>query len=58
MDSLLWGIWNGLTMWPVFIAHVFGFWEGFPVFNAARDGNWYVLGFLLGIAILHGGSRS
>jgi len=45
---LLWGLWNGLTAWIVLIVHVFGGWEQFPFYNAARSGNWYDLGFLLG----------
>jgi hypothetical protein len=46
--DLLWGFWNGLTAWIVFIVHVFGGWEQFPFYNAARSGNWYDFGFLLG----------
>jgi zinc transporter ZupT len=41
-------MWNGLTAWFVFLAHVIGAWDGFPVYNAARGGNWYDFGFLLG----------
>jgi hypothetical protein len=47
-QDLLWGAWNGMTGWFVLIAHVFGAWEQFPFFNAARDGNWYHFGFLIG----------
>lgn len=47
-QDLLWGAWNGITAWVVFIAHVFGAWERFPVYDVARAGNWYDLGFLLG----------
>jgi hypothetical protein len=46
--DLLWGFWNGLTAWIVFVVHVFGGWEQFPFYNAARGGNWYDFGFLLG----------
>lgn len=46
--DLLWGFWNGLTAWIVLIAHVFGAWEGQPFYDAARQGNWYDVGFLLG----------
>jgi hypothetical protein len=46
--DLLWGIWNGLTAWIVLIVHVFGGWEQFPFYNAARSRNWYDFGFLLG----------
>ena len=44
----LWGVWNGLTGWIVLIAHVFGAWHGYPVFDVARGGNWYDFGFLVG----------
>lgn len=47
-QHLLWGFWNGLTAWIVLIAHVFGGWERFPLYNLARSGNWYDFGFLLG----------
>jgi hypothetical protein len=47
-QDLLWGIWNGLTAWIVFLVHVFGGWRGFPFYNVARSGNWYDFGFLLG----------
>jgi hypothetical protein len=47
-QDLLWGLWNGLTAWPVLIAHVFGAWHEYPFFNTARSGNWYDFGFLLG----------
>src|SRR5215211_263814 len=46
--DLLWGFWNGLTAWIVLIVHVFGGWEDFPFYNAAKSGNWYDFGFLLG----------
>jgi hypothetical protein len=46
--DLPWGFWNGLTAWIVLIAHVFGGWSEFPVFDVARSGNWYELGFLIG----------
>jgi hypothetical protein len=46
--DLLWGFWNGLTAWIVLLVHVFGGWEQFPFYNAARSGNWYDFGFLLG----------
>jgi hypothetical protein len=47
-QDLLWGVWNGITAWVVLIAHVFGAWERFPVYDVERLGNWYDLGFLLG----------
>jgi hypothetical protein len=47
-QDLLWGIWNGITAWVVLIAHVFGAWDRFPVYDVERAGNWYDFGFLLG----------
>jgi len=46
--NLLWGLWNGLTAWIVFIVHLFGAWDRFSVYDSARSGNWYDFGFLLG----------
>ena len=47
-QDLLWGLWNGITGWVLLIAHVFGGWEHFPLYDAARGGNWYDFGFLVG----------
>jgi hypothetical protein len=47
-QDLLWGFWNGLTAWIILIAHVFDAWARFPVYNGARGGNWYDVGFLIG----------
>jgi hypothetical protein len=47
-QDLLLGFWNGLTAWVVLIVHVFGGWEGFPLYDFARHGNWYDFGFLVG----------
>ena len=47
-SDLPWGFWNGVTAWIVFIVHVFGAWDSHPVYNAARSGNWYDIGFLVG----------
>jgi hypothetical protein len=46
--DFLWGLWNGITAWPLLIMHVFGWLEQFPVYDVTRDGGWYQLGFLLG----------
>ena len=48
IEDILWGLWNGLTAWPLLVFHVFGIWDRFPVYNVARDGGWYQLGFLIG----------
>jgi hypothetical protein len=47
-QDVLWGFWNGLSAWVMVVAHVFGAWDRFPFYNAARSGNWYDAGFLLG----------
>ena len=44
----LWGFWNGLTAWIVLLVHVFGGWSDLPLYDAARTGNWYDAGFLVG----------
>lgn len=61
-QDLLWGIWNGWTAWIVLIVHAFGGWREYPLYNLARDGNWYAFGFLLGassplLGIFRGGRR-
>ncbi len=48
LGDLPWGFWNGLTAWVVLLVHVFGGWGEFPVFDVARNGNWYDVGFLVG----------
>lgn len=48
MEDFLWGIWNGMTAWPLLLLHLFNAWERYPVFNVARDGGWYQFGFLIG----------
>ena len=47
-QDLLWGVWNGVTGWIILIAHIFGQWHEFPVYNLTRAGNWYNAGFLAG----------
>lgn len=48
MENILWGLWNGITAWPLLIAHVFGFLTNYPVYDIARDNGWYQFGFLIG----------
>lgn len=48
MEDVLWGIWNGITAWPLLLIHVLGWWEQYPVYNLGRDGGWYQFGFLFG----------
>lgn len=47
-QDLLWGLWNGITAWVILVAHVFGAWEYYPLYDTARGGNWYDVGFLFG----------
>ncbi len=62
MEDFLWGVWNGLTAWPLLIIHIFDWWERYPVYNVGRDGGWYQFGFLLGAGSpflgMAGGNRS
>lgn len=44
----LFGFWNGLTAWLLLVVHVFGSWQDYPLYDMARNGNWYDFGFLLG----------
>lgn len=46
--DLLWGLWNGVTAWIVLVVHAFGGWEHRALYDVARAGNWYDLGFLIG----------
>jgi hypothetical protein len=57
--DLLFGFWNRITAWIVLIVHVFGGWSGFPLYDIARSGGWYDLGFLIGAGspLLGAGSR-
>jgi hypothetical protein len=47
--DLLFGFWNGITAWIVFIVHVFGGWSEFPLYDVAKSGGWYDFGFLIGV---------
>lgn len=47
-QDLFMGYWNGVTAWIVLIVHVFGGWGHFPLYDLARSGNWYDVGFLIG----------
>ena len=46
--DLVAGFWNGFTAWIVLIAHVFGAWSEFPVYDLMKSGAWYDFGFLVG----------
>ncbi len=48
LENFLWGLWNGITAWPLLLLHIFGIWEYYPVFNVLRDSWWYQFGFLIG----------
>jgi hypothetical protein len=56
--NVLWGFWNGLTAWIVLIAHAFGAWQRFPLYDSARKSNWYALGFLIGAGAWSGGNQA
>ena len=46
--DFVWGVWHGFIAWIALLAHVFSTWEGHPVYEVVRKGNWYDFGFLLG----------
>jgi hypothetical protein len=48
IENLLWGLWNGVTAWPLLVFHALDVWERYPVYNTARDTGWYQFGFLIG----------
>ncbi|HEU0164353.1 MAG TPA: hypothetical protein VFQ54_04860 [Thermomicrobiales bacterium] len=47
-QDFLWGLWNGATAWFVLIAHAFGAWDRFPLYDVTKTDNWYDFGFLIG----------
>ena len=47
-QDLLFGYWNGVTAWIVFVVHLFGAWADLPLYDVARSGGWYDFGFLAG----------
>jgi hypothetical protein len=48
LEIFLWGLWNGITAWPLLVLHIFGIWTQYPVYNTALNTGWYQFGFLLG----------
>jgi hypothetical protein len=36
MTDFLWGLWNGITAWPLLIVHVFGWLDQYPVLATSR----------------------
>lgn len=48
MENILWGLWNGITAWPLLVLHIFGIFSYYPVYDVMRDNGWYQFGFLLG----------
>ena len=62
LENFLWGIFNGITAWPLLVLHVFSIWDKYPVYNVGRDSGWYQFGYLIGTGspvagILTGGAR-
>jgi hypothetical protein len=52
MVEFLWGLWNGITAWPLLIIHVFHGLEQYPIYNCARDTGWYQFGYRFAIDFL------
>lgn len=54
--DLVWGMWDGWVSVIVLLAHVFGLLSNHPMYHMAISGNWYDIGFLLGVGSSIGGS--
>lgn len=48
LEIFLWGLWNGITAWPLLVLHLFNIWNQYPVYNVALNSPWYQFGFLMG----------
>ncbi len=46
--DILWGLFNGVTAWPLLFLHIFDIFSYYPVYDIARDNGWYQFGFLIG----------
>jgi hypothetical protein len=46
--DIIYGLWNGITAWPLLLLHIFGIFSEYPVYDVARDTGWYQFGFLIG----------
>lgn len=48
LENFLFGLFNGITAWPLLLLHIFGIFTQFPVYDVARNTAWYQFGFLIG----------
>lgn len=48
LENFLFGLLNGVTAWPLLLLHVFGFLTQYPIYDVARNTEWYQFGFLIG----------
>lgn len=48
LENFLFGLFNGITAWPLLLLHAFGILAQYPVYDVARNTTWYQLGFLIG----------
>ncbi len=48
LENILFGLFNGITAWPLLILHVLGIFTQYPIYDVARDTGWYQFGFLIG----------
>ncbi len=46
--DFLWGLWNGITAWPLLVLHALGALGQYPIYDITRDDGWYQFGFLIG----------
>ena len=36
LETFLWGVWNGISAWPLLILHVFAIWDKYPVLDEEK----------------------
>ncbi len=53
--NLFWGLIHGLFIIPTFFWSLFA--DTVTIYQAPNDGNWYNIGYFIGISIIMGGSH-
>lgn len=53
--NLFWGFVHGLFIVPTFVWSLFA--DSVTIYQAPNDGNWYNIGYFIGISIILGGSH-
>ena len=53
--NLFWGLVHGLFIIPTFFWSLFA--DSVTIYQAPNDGNWYNIGYFIGVSIILGGSH-